>query len=161
MKTEQQHFTLHLWPPHPQLIFFVMYVFALLPNLSLSYSSEENCSSKKTPSLQQAKTNIETKKMAFGRTEFIGLLASYLLMLSHLPNIFSMGLIMTLWMITGGLRWCYLAYQTLPRDLRLLGRGLKLLLRMAYVKLYDINIIQCFRKTAATYPNRVMYVFDR
>ena len=108
----------------------------------------------------QTTTAAAFEKMVFGRTEFIGLLASYLLLLSHFTIPFSFFLILCLWMVTGGSQWCYLAYRTLPRDLRLLCRGLKLLLRMAYVKLHSnsINIVQCFRSTASAYPHRVMYV---
>ena len=97
-------------------------------------------------------------RIGFGRGEYIGLMASYLLLFTHFSTLLSVLLLLSLWLVTGGLTWCYLAYHTLPRDLRLLCRGLKLLLRMAYVKVHDTNIVQCFRNTVSAYPNRVMYV---
>ena len=100
-------------------------------------------------------------RIGFGRGEYIGLMASYLLLFTHFSTLLSVLLLLSLWLVTGGLTWCYLAYHTLPRDLRLLCRGLKLLLRMAYVKVHDTNIVQCFRNTVSAYPNRVMYVMLR
>ena len=97
--------------------------------------------------------------IGFGRGELMVLIASYLLLFTHFSTLLSAALLLCLWLVTGGFKWCYLAYHTLPRDLRLLCRGLKLLFRMAYVKLHDINIVQCFRNTVSAYPNRVMYVF--
>ena len=97
----------------------------------------------------------------FGRGEFIGLIASYLMLFTHFSTLLSGALLLCLWLVTGGFKWCFLAYHTLPRDLRLLCRGLKLLLRMAYVKVHDTNIVQCFRNTVSAYPNRVMYVMLR
>ena len=56
------------------------------------------------------------------------------------------------------MNWCRLAARALPRDGRLLWRGLKLLFSMAYIKAYDVTIVTAFRATVAKFPNRVMYV---
>ena len=40
----------------------------------------------------------------------------------------------------------------------LLGRGLKLLTTMVYVKTFDISIVKAFRQVLQNYPNRIMYV---
>ena len=41
---------------------------------------------------------------------------------------------------------------------RLLVRGLKLLVRMAYLKTLDKNVVTMFRQTVDKYPERVMFV---
>ena len=70
----------------------------------------------------------------------------------------SLTLILVFWLATGGNYWCYLAWHTLPRDLNLLVRGMKLLFTMFYVKTFDINIVKAFRGVLKKYPNRVMFV---
>ena len=96
--------------------------------------------------------------MNSGRHWAYGFLSVYLLGMSSLSVSLSIVLILTFWLTTGGTRWCYLAANTLPRDLRLLTRGLKLIFRMIYVKTFDITIIKAFRQVLGKYPNRIMLV---
>lgn len=93
-----------------------------------------------------------------GRTEFLGLLALYLFGMTDLPKLLSFLIVAGLWLASGGSYLCYLALNTAQRDFHLLIRGVKLLFRMAYIKLYNVNIIGVFRATLSRYPNRVMYV---
>jgi hypothetical protein len=98
------------------------------------------------------------KTTNFGRNELLVIIAAYLFGMTNLPTLVSLLLLLGIWLALGGNRFCYLAYHTVVRDLRLLLRGLKLLFRMAYVKAMDLNMVKLFRKTVARYPNRVMYV---
>ena len=93
-----------------------------------------------------------------GRTWAFGLVSVYLLGMTTLSLKLSLTLILGFWLATGGTYWCYLAWHTLPRDLNLLVRGLKLLFTMFYVKTFDINIVKAFRGVLKKYPNRVMFV---
>ena len=101
---------------------------------------------------------MEAAKMNSGRHWAYGFLSVYLLGMSSLSVPLSVVLILTFWLTTGGTQWCYLAANTLPRDLRLLTRGLKLIFRMIYVKTFDITIIKAFRQVLRKYPNRIMLV---
>ena len=92
------------------------------------------------------------------RSYFWALLAFYLGVVTHLPASLSALFFLSFWLATGGASWCRLAYRTLPRDVNLLVRGLKLLGRMAWVKWNDIPITELFRRTAAAYPQKVMFV---
>lgn len=92
------------------------------------------------------------------RNEFIAFMALYLAALTKLSAGINSLLIFTLWLVTGGTQWLRLAYQTLPRTLRLLSRGLKLIYRMLYVKMVDANVVTVFREVHAKYPHRVMFV---
>ena len=85
-------------------------------------------------------------------------MAFYGLALTSLALPLSLALLSLVWLTSGGAQWCRLAYLTLPRDVHLLQRGLKLLLRMAYLKMKDINMVQAFRNTANAYPQRIMLV---
>ena len=93
-----------------------------------------------------------------GRSEFLGLLALYLFGMTNLPKVLSFLIVAGLWLASGGSYLCYLALNTAQRDFHLLVRGLKLLLRMAYIKMFNVNIVRVFRSTLSRYPNRVMYV---
>jgi solute carrier family 27 fatty acid transporter 1/4 len=92
------------------------------------------------------------------KQQFLGLMAVYLTFFTAFTKSISMTIFAILWLATGGLKWCKLAWETLPRDVHLLQRGLKLLFRMAYVKWKDMTITQAFRANAEKYPNRVMFV---
>ncbi len=53
-----------------------------------------------------------------GRNQLLLLLGLYILLLNDLPLIVTGGTWLALWLSTGGVRWLYLAVNTLPRDLR-------------------------------------------
>ena len=93
------------------------------------------------------------------KASVFAILAVYLFYLTHLGSAWAIALIATLWLAAAdGYQFCRLAVLTLPRDLHLLQRGLKLLFRMIYVKRKNLTVVQAFRQTVAKYPHRVMFV---
>ena len=93
-----------------------------------------------------------------GRTLVFGLISVYLFGMTSLPVPLSVILILVFWLATGGSRLCYLAMNTIPRDLRLLSRGIYIVFAIIYVKTFDMNVVKLFRQTLKKYPNRIMYV---
>ncbi|KAK7082496.1 hypothetical protein SK128_013204 [Halocaridina rubra] len=65
-----------------------------------------------------------------------------------------------LWVVTGGHYWLWIAYKTLPRDLKAGARFFKVRSKLLIAQLRDLSVPKLFMENVRKNPNKVALIFE-
>ncbi|XP_065580779.1 long-chain fatty acid transport protein 4-like isoform X2 [Artemia franciscana] len=69
-------------------------------------------------------------------------------------------LLLTVYALTGGHKYLWKVYKTLPRDAKALWRYLKVLRRMKYCQKNNLNVPMIFEENVRRHPDKVCFIYE-